>query len=142
MPYCTEADLIDRYGAPLLVDLTDRGETATGEIDSAVVAQAIAEADALIDGYLAVRYRLPLSVVPPQIAPLSRQIAIYRLHVFEANDKITEEHREALRQLQQIAAGAVRLEAEGVTPATTGGGGARMVDRARPMTADNLKGFI
>ena len=137
MPYCTEADLIDRYGAPLLVDLTDRGETATGVIDS-----AIAEADALIDGYLAARYRLPLSVVPPQIGPLSRQIAIYRLHVFEANDKITEEHREALRQLQQIAAGAGRLEAEGVTPATTGGGGARMVDRARPMTADNLKGFI
>ena len=52
MSYCTQAQLIARYGNQMLVDLTDRGAEATGEIDGAVVTAAIAGAEAMINGYL------------------------------------------------------------------------------------------
>lgn len=140
--YCTKADLIDRYGEQLLIDLTDRGAVATGAIDDDVVDRAIAEADALIDGYCAGRYVLPFATVPVQIGPLSRQIAIYTLHVYEPNEKITADYKEAIRQLQQIASGTLKLNAEGAASTTTDAGGARVTDRERPMTEQSLKGWI
>lgn len=142
MAYSTQADLTDRYGAQMLIDLTDRGEVATGTIDGDVVDRAIAEADALIDGYVAGRYVLPLSPVPQQIGPISRQIAIYTLHVYEPDQKITDEYKAAIRQLEQIAAGTIKLDAAGISAATSGSGGARVTDRERPMTEQTMKGWI
>lgn len=142
MAYSTQADLVERYGAQLLVDLTDRGETASGAIDGGVVDRAIAEADALIDGYCAGRYVLPFASVPVQIGPISRQIAIYTLHVYTPDEKIEADYKAAIRQLEQIASGTLKLNAEGVASTTTGSGGVRVNDRARPMTEQTLKGWI
>src|SRR5690606_6605607 len=49
------------FRRPLLVALTDRAEVATGEIDQDVVDRALADTDAMIDGYIAARYALPLA---------------------------------------------------------------------------------
>ncbi|WP_082705051.1 phage protein Gp36 family protein [Tritonibacter horizontis] len=51
MPYTTVEDLSDRYGEGLPISLTDRAETPTGAIVQDTADQAIADADALIDGY-------------------------------------------------------------------------------------------
>jgi phage gp36-like protein len=142
MAYTDQTQLEDRYGTRLLVELTDRAETATGQIDAATVARALNDTDAVIDGYIAARYVLPLTPVPDLIADLAQSIAIYKLHVFTPSEKIATDYRDALRALEQIARGVIRLEAQGVAPASTGGGGAQTTDRDRPMTADNLKGFI
>ncbi|MBS3978772.1 MAG: DUF1320 domain-containing protein, partial [Rhodobacteraceae bacterium] len=65
MPYVTLAQLTDRFGEQMLISLTDRGTDALGVIDTDVVDRAQAETDALIDGYLARRYGLPLSAAQP-----------------------------------------------------------------------------
>ncbi|SDY55385.1 gp436 family protein [Citreimonas salinaria] len=140
--YTTQAQLEDRYGTALLVSLTDRGETATGAIDAGVVTSAIEEAEGLINGYVKGRYALPFATVPDPIPTLARQIAIYILHPFDPDAKITRDYEAAMRQLREIAQGVIELDAEGVTPAQTGGSGVEVTDRERPFTEGNLKGFI
>lgn len=142
MAYTDLTSLIARYGARMLTALTDRGEIASGTIDAAAVDRALAETDALIDGYLAVRYRLPLDPVPALVAALAQDIAIWKLHPAAPDAKVEADYKAAIRTLEALSNGAVRLNAAGAEPATTGGGGARSTDRDRPMTAENLKGFI
>lgn len=142
MPYTTQAELEDRYGAELLRQLTDRGAVATGVIDADVIDRAIDDADARIDAAVKVRYVLPLSPVPAIIGEISRRIAIYTLHVYEPSEKIVRDYRDALADLDRIAKGTLQLDAEGVVPATTGASGARVTDRERPFTAATMKGWI
>jgi phage gp36-like protein len=143
MSYATLAQMTERYGRAVMVALTDREEVATGEIDEAVVTRALDEAAAMIDGYLASRYALPLSATPPFLTDLAQAIAIWKLHLSEPDPKITKDYDQALRALRDVASGALRIPgAAGVEPAATGGSGARITDRDRPLTAQNMKGFI
>ncbi|EPX84573.1 Mu-like prophage protein gp36 [Rubellimicrobium thermophilum DSM 16684] len=142
MAYTTLAQLIERYGEALLIALTDRGTVATGTVDPDAVARALADADAVIDGYLAGRYVLPLAAVPALIADLAAAIAIWKLHIGQPDPKIEADYRDALKLLRDIADGRLRISAAGAEPAGTGGTGARITDRARPLTAENLKGFV
>ena len=103
---------------------------------------AIADTDALIDGYVARRYALPMATVPPLIKSLALDIAIYKRHVYSPSDKIAEDYKAAIRSLEGISAGSVRLPIAGQETPGSGSSGARVTDRARPMTAANLKGFI
>lgn len=142
MPYATLADLTDRYGAALLVALTDRADPPAGAIDGAVVARALADTDALIDGHLAGRYALPLAEVPPLLRDVALAVAIWKLHTYAPDPKIEADYRDALRLLRDVAAGAVRLPVAGAEPAGTGASGARATDRDRPLTAETLRGFV
>lgn len=142
MSYTTPGQLTDRYGRQMLVGLTDRDHIATGWLDEATVERAIADAGATIDGYLAVRYRLPLEAVPPLVADLAARIAIWNLHTAAADPKIEADYREAIRTLEGLSKGVLRLDLDGAEPAAAGNSGARITDRDRPMTAENLKGYI
>ncbi len=143
MSYCTLDDLTTRYGERMLVDLTDRGALATGVIDGAVIDRALTDTDAMIDGYLAVRYKLPLGSTPALVADLAQVIAIWKLHVAAPDPKIEEDYKAAMRTLEGLSRGSVRLTTvEGIEPSGTGGNGVRLTDRARPLTAENLKGYI
>lgn len=143
MPYATLDNLTDRFGADMLVGLTDRSQPATGVIDAAVVDRALADADAMVDGYVGGRYVLPLAEVPPLIADIARTIAIWKLHTYKPDDKITEDYKDALRILRDISDGKITLNvASNSAPATVEGNGARLTDRERPLTAENLKGYI
>ena len=142
MPYTTQAKLTDRFGEQILIQLTDRGELATGTVDAAVVSQAIEDTDAVIDGYVARRYALPMASVPPLIASLALDIAIYKLHVRSPGEKIEADYKAAMKSLEAISSGAIRLPIAGAETPGSGSSGARVTDRNRPMTADNLKGFI
>lgn len=140
--YTTLAALTARFGTDMLIRVTDRAVLPTGEIDAAAVAKACDDATALIDGYLAGRYALPLAEVPPLIAALAEDVAIYRLHAYEPDSKIKADYEAAIRSLRDIAAGTIRLSVAGVQPPSTGSTGAVFTDRERPMTEANLKGFI
>jgi phage gp36-like protein len=139
--YCTLADMISQFGTPMLVEATDRGETATGEIDEAAIARAIASADALIDGYLAGRYALPLVVTPAIVQELSMTIALYKAHPNVASEKVRKDYEDALKTLAQIASGVIRLSVEGIEPEGSNSQGARITETERPMTVKKLKGF-
>lgn len=142
MTYATLQQLSDRYGEEMLVLLTDREEVASGDIDMAVIGRALADTDAMIDGFLKGRYVLPLAETPPLLADIAQMIAIWKLHRHQPNEKIEKDYKEAMTLLDRIATGKVRLPIDGAEPATSGGSGARITDRARPLTAENLKGFI
>lgn len=142
MPYVTLQQLTERYGARTLVSLTDRGAVATEVVDDDVIDRAIADADALIDSYLAGRYALPLTSAQPVLTQIAGALVFAALHVFDRPESVREDQKEALRQLQAIAMGTMRLNAEGIAPAGTGGTGARLTDRERPMDEKTMKGFI
>jgi phage gp36-like protein len=142
MSYCTEAQLIDRFGEATLIRLTDRGDPPAGTIDAAVVDRAVADTDALIDGYLKGRYALPLSETPALLTDLALVIAIYKLHVHVAEDKIRRDYEDAMRTLREIAAGTVRLDVAGAEPAASGTSGVRTNAAARPLSAATMKGFV
>lgn len=142
MTYASLQQLIDRFGEQVLLDLTDRASPAVGAIDPAVVDRALADTDAAIDGYLAGRYALPLVDVPPRVVDLALTIAIYKLHPFEPDPKITRDYEQAMKALLAIARGEERLPLAGAEPAATGNSGVVTNDRERPFTEDNLKGFI
>lgn len=142
MPYATLADLTQRYGDRMIVALTDRGAMATGAVDATVVDKAIAEADAVIDGYLASRYALPVSPVPALLGDVALAIVIWKLHVAAPDPKIEADYKDALKVLRDIAAGVIRLTIAGADAAENAATGVQVTDRERPFTADNLKGFI
>lgn len=142
MTYATIQNLEDRYGQDLLVRITDRGAMATGLVDTAIVDRALADTDAMIDGYLTGRYSLPLSETPALLVDVAQMVAIWKLHRFQPDPKIEADYKEALRSLRDIAQGTVRLSVAGTEPPGTGGTGARLTDRERPLTAANLKGYI
>lgn len=142
MPYATSDQLIERFGERMLVDLSDRADPPAGAIDAGVVARALADTDAVIDGYLAGRYALPLSETPPQLVDLALGIAIYKLHRYAPDDKIKADYDGAMKSLAQIAAGTIRLPAAGVEPAGSTGSGVETVDRERDLTPEGMRGFI
>lgn len=140
MSYATLAELTERYGEQFLVKLT--AVAPATEIDAAVVARALTDADALIDGYLKGRYLLPLTSTPPLLRDLALAIAVYKLHRQSASEKIRADYDDAVRVLGQIGSGQVRLDIAGAEPPSSGTGGVRASDRDRDMTPDNLKGFV
>lgn len=94
-------------------DVAD-AERAVQRIDAAV-----ADATAMIDGYLAKRgYVLPLSPVPGLVVAWCRAITRYMLHkdrrALEATDRIARGYTDAQRLLQQTADGKFSLGAEDV----------------------------
>lgn len=142
MTYATLDQLTKRFGERMLLQLTDRATPPAGAIGADVVARALADTDAVIDGYLAGRYRLPLAEVPPLLADLAQVIAIYKLHPRAPEKKIEDDYRDALAALGKIATGVIRLPVEGIEPPSSGASGVQTVDRERPFTEANLKGFI
>ncbi|MBW4708624.1 DUF1320 domain-containing protein [Roseobacter sp. YSTF-M11] len=142
MTYTTLADLTDRFGENLLVQLTDRGDVATDTIDTGVIDRALADTDALIDGYVAKRYALPMAATPALIRTLAIDITIYKLHTYEPDPKIEADYKAAMKSLEAISSGSVTLPIDGVEAPGSGSSGARLTDRERPLTEQTLKGFI
>lgn len=142
MTYASQSDLVERFGADMLIDLSDRAEPPAGVIDATTVAKALADADAMIDGFLSGRYQLPLATTPELVRDLAKTIAIYKLHRDAVSDKIRSDYSDAMKMLAQIASGAIRLNVAGVEPAGSGANGVRVNDRPRDFTPDNLRGFI
>lgn len=142
MTYTSLLALQRRFGAGMLVQLTDRAPVSTGLLDQTVVDQALADTDAVIDASLAVRYRLPLAATPAVVADLALAIAIYKLHVVEPDGKIARDYLQALKDLDKIASGEKRIDAAGLEPDSSGASGVLTFDRDRELTPDTLRGYV
>lgn len=142
MSYTTQSQLTDRYGSRMLIALTDRAYPGTGAVDTAVVTRALADADAMIDGYLQGRYALPLASTPALLVDVAEMIAIWKLHTAAPDPKIETDYKGALMTLKDIANGVVRLSVAGVEPANPNASGVRVQDRTRDVTTETLSGFI
>ena len=107
MNYCTQADLVTRFGEQELIQLTDRD--ILGVIDETVLAQAIAEASGEIDGYLRGRYPLPLLATTSELSRIAGDIARYRLYDDQLIDVVEERYKQAVDWLKSVAAGRIVL---------------------------------
>lgn len=143
MTYVTQAQLETRFGTDLLIKRTDRTNTPKTTIDTTVVAAAIADAEALVDGYLGKVYALPLSVVPPILTRVAGDVAIYYLmgDTAEKDGSWHRAYREAMAWLADVSKGIVSIDAEGITPAPQGGGAVRTSVADRVFTRDSLSGM-
>src|SRR3970040_397704 len=136
--YATQQDLVDRFGAVELAQLTDR--TAGTTIDAAVVGKALADADDTINGYLAVRYALPLASAPKILARLAADIARYALFEDRATEIVAQRYKDAIAYLEDVARGRVSLglDAANQEPVQAGGpavdAGDRTFSVGRPST--------
>jgi phage gp36-like protein len=118
MNYATIDDLAARFGDTELINLTDT--LGDGVVNSEPVNRALADATAEMDGYLAVRYALPLPVVPEVLVRVSCDIARYLLWSSQASDEVRHRYEGARRLLEGLAAGKVTLGMPAVdTPAAS-----------------------
>jgi phage gp36-like protein len=112
MSYCTVDDLIARFGDTMLIQLTGLPD----QIDYSVVATAISDASAEIDGYIGGRYSVP--IIGDAAAPLLRiacDLAIYNLwkRVSRFSEPIQKAHDDAVAYLSLLGQGKISL---GYTP--------------------------
>lgn len=146
MPYATAANLLDRFGAEEIAQRTDRStprlvtgdllqaaaagadlsawtaeEQAAAAAALALVDQAIADADSEIDGYVATRYSVPVTPVPPIIQRLACDLARYVLYDDQATDGVQKRRDGAVTVLRDISAGRVSLGAPGTAQEPKGG---------------------
>lgn len=99
MSYCTLDDLVEQYGEALIRQLSDRVNKPATAIDSAVVGQAIADADAEIDLHLHARYQLPLAQVPVVLKRVACVLAFANLHTQVKDDHPALQDAERKRKL-------------------------------------------
>lgn len=111
MTYATLPDLILRYGERQVIQLTDRADPPARLVDAQVAGGALTYADNTIDGYIAKRYRLPLSQAQPILTELALDLAWYRLQTEPTRDT-TDRYNAAIRSLKDIASGALELPGE------------------------------
>jgi phage gp36-like protein len=118
MTYATVADMEQRYSKVELIKLTNKNAPASREIDEAVLSTALDTASSMIDGYLAVRYSLPLSDVPIALTQAACVIARYSLESGRATDQATDQYKASIRYLTDISKGNVQLGpgTDGTTP--------------------------
>lgn len=139
MGYSSQDDLITRFGEKELIQLTDR--TGSKALDPDVVARALADADALIDGYLASKYLLPLDNVPTVISRLAGDIARYYLYEDRVTDAVKQRFIDAIQYLKDVANGVQALSPSdaGEQPAEPAGIAVKAATRV--FSQDTLKDY-
>lgn len=110
MSYCTQQDLIDRFGEVELIELTD--EHNVGEIEATKVNRSITDIDGTIDGYLTSRFQLPLSEIPPVLVKIACHLVRYDLYDSPTAD-VEKRHDDSLQSLREIRDGKLSL---GINP--------------------------
>ena len=139
MTYATQQDLVDRFGELELIQLSDR--ESTGSIDATVVGKALADADELVDSYIAARVALPLSTVPPRLARVAGDVARYYLHADAPTEQVRAAYKDAVAWLKDIAAGKATLGDDGVAAAAPADATVEFLGDDRLFTRTGLRDF-
>jgi len=124
MAYCTKDDIINDLTLSRLIELTDDAGQSVGSnfttAMTAVVTNAIANADAIINDYCRGRYTVPFTTVPQTIKSASVQLAIYNLHTrikkLDMDDMRRVIYEDTIDYLRRVSRGEVVLD---VTPEPT-----------------------
>lgn len=119
MPYATQAQMVDRFGEPELIQLTDRAGI-TGAIVGAVLDAALLDADEEIDSYLRSVRTLPLMApIPERLVRVACDLARYHLYDDHAPEGVRTRYQDGIRWLRDVAVGKASLgEVDAVAPET------------------------
>lgn len=103
--YATQLDLETAYGAGLIARLADND--GDGAADQAAIESALEVASAIIDGYLAVRYAVPLEQAPVTVRELCIDLALYRLahNSLKQTAEMRLRYEDAIKFLERVADG-------------------------------------
>lgn len=111
MSYATRANLEQRFG----VDELEQRESV---LPAGAIGQALTDADAFIDGYLANRYTLPLSSMPPNLPQIACSIARYTYLGDAVTERARSDYEDAVGWLKDVSAGRVKLQSNVVEVST------------------------
>jgi len=121
MGYVTNAEIEQRLGSALYVQLTD--DEGTGQADTDKVDEAREGAEGQVNSYLARRYAVPVDLsVYPELQAVLKSVVLdlveYRLHARRppVPEDVVRKHADALAWLAQAAAGEVALPAAKAVP--------------------------
>ena len=117
MAYATLDQLVSLFGADEIRTLSDR--QGTGELDEAVISDALERASSEVDSYLASRYAVPLAdPVPPVVMMVTADIVRYRLTSGDVSEKdpIITRYKSTVAWLKDVASGVVSLPCAGSAP--------------------------
>lgn len=109
MSYCPAAAFKERFGTDEHDELLASGTDRTYEA-------AAADADAIVDGYIGVRYKLPLTVVPAFVVGIAADLTRYELYEEAPTKEVIERRKLAMDMLRDIRAGLLVLA--GADPAS------------------------
>lgn len=123
MAYATPQDLVTRFGADEMQQLSDIQPLRVGAVVPEVLGRALADASAEIDGYLAARHSLPLATVPALLTVFCCDIARYRLMSTRADDRVEASYKAAIIYLRDVAMGRIALFSPDSAPAADSGAG-------------------
>jgi phage gp36-like protein len=123
MSYATRADLEERYAD----DVAQRDQV----LPTLGVANALADASAEIDSYLAVLYQVPISPVPPTILRVACVIARYRLLGDAATEGARKDYEDARAFLRDVVAGRSQIEGAAALAGANPARNVQMVSNAR-----------
>lgn len=106
MGYATRQDIEELYGASWLETLVP----ADVDMDIAVQ-RALDQATAMIDGYLMVRYTVPLPAIPDLLKTIAIDIACWKLAPASERltDEISKRAKMGIDQLKDLSAGKMEL---------------------------------
>jgi phage gp36-like protein len=141
--YSAQADILLQISDVELAQLTSDDGVA---IDGDVVDKAITDADADIDSYLGKVYSVPLSTTPAKVNQLSVTIALYKLHSRRAavlggvSEVIRTNYEDAIRFLEQAAAGKVTIGIDPPPPKSSTTGGKFNADDRR-FKSEDMEGY-
>ena len=139
MSYATQQNLVDRFGEEELLRIADRDQD--GSIDAAVVAKALADADAEIDSYIGKVYVLPLAEVPARVKDLAADIGLYKLYPSNPPEDVVRRYKDAVAFLVNVAKGLAVLPIASGAPAPPAGGGVGISAPDRVFTSGTLEDF-
>jgi phage gp36-like protein len=115
MAYASAADLLERYPAQEILELTDR--EGTGDIDYPRVERALADASGAVDEALrAAGYALPLARVPAGVIEQTCLLARCRLYDVTMPEHVRHLCKEASGWLDRVASRRLVLDSEDGRP--------------------------
>jgi len=106
--YCTQQNLIDRFGQLEIIQLTDRSTPPAGTINATVLNKAISDAEAEINSYLT-GYALPLATVPANFERMACDMTRYYLYEDRVIEQVKKRYDDAIKYLTQVGKGVIQL---------------------------------
>ena len=151
MAYCTAAEVLDMLKEDMLnVIIGDNyieNEDERIQAITPIVEQAIADADAEIDGYLAKRYKVPFEKTPQVINKFAKDIALYNMVSRKGVDENDREktyltrYNAAIAFLTKVAEGILSIGVSENNTEDAARIGFSMSNSPRLFSRGNMKGW-
>lgn len=151
MAYCTAEDVIEMLKDDMLNPIIGNTYIEDPKERKAAIrpmaVEAIADADAEIDGYLMKRYPVPMDPVPAVISKYSKDIAVYNLvsragiDTGERESNYLTRYKNAIAFLTKVAKGEADIVKEGTNQSKAAASGFKITGSPRLFSRNSMRGL-